>query len=1274
MYFNNHTHTHYSNTRLLDSINRPKVLIEKAIEIGLTGIAITDHEILSSHVEVVQIAKEVRKSNPDFKIALGNEIYLTETRESGQKYYHFILLAKNEKGYRQLRELSSTAWYNSYRDRGMERVPTLKSELREIVNQNKGNLIATTACLGGELPTMIRELVELEKTNNKEEIALLKGKIVSFVVDMKELFGEDFYIEVAPANNKDQILVNKRIKDVARAANVKIVVGTDAHYLRKGDRFVHKAYLNSKNGEREVDDFYEFSYLMDIDEVREYLSYSFENEEMDEIIRNSNEIASKIEFYDLAKEQVIPVVDVDFYPVDSNPSGYEYIDKMKISDSVQDRYWINFCLKELSNKNINTSKYLERLNTEAEVVDFISKRLGQSLTAYFNTLQSYINIFWECGSILGPGRGSAVGFLSNYLLGLTQLDPVEHNLPYWRFLNKDRVEMPDIDVDLAPSKRPLVLKTIREKIGETNLLQVATFGKEQTKSAILTACRGYRTEEYTEGIDVDTAQYMTSLVPSHRGFLWSLNDVVYGNPEEDRKPVRAFVEEVNKYEGLLEIMTSIESLINKRSSHAAGVIIYNGSPYDTTAIMRTPSGELITQYSLHDAEYVGDIKYDFLVTEISDKIISCLEFLQKDGIMEKDLSLRELYDKYLHPSKLDVNNPTLWKALAEGSVLDVFQFNTSVGLQAAKIIKPANICEMTAANALMRLMAEQGHESPMDRYTRMKANPDLWKQEAREYQLREDEILVMNKYYERHYGTPPYQEDLMTVLMDPQTCGFTLAESNAARKLVAKKQMDKIPEFKKKIMERTKTPQMAKYLWDTLVAPQLGYGFSELHSLAYSFVGVQTLELATKYPSVYWNTACLAVNSGSADEAVEGKSSDYGKTAKAIGEIMKRGIKVSLLDINKSDFGFKPDVENNQILFGMKGANSVGDEIVHEIVSNRPYVSLEDFCSRVKVNKQAMISLIKGGAFDTLEGGRFEAMKKYIWEVCDKKKRLTLQNFNGLIEANLIPKEIDFQRRVFNFNKYLKSVCKRESAYKLDEVAYNFYSNNFELDDLEVLEGCPSLDVKLWEKSYKKTMDGARVWLKDNHDTTLEIYNNLLFQREWDKYCKGTISAWEMQSLCFYYHEHELAHVDNHKYGISNFGDLPLEPEVDYYFSKGEKKIPIYKLSKIVGTCIDKNNTKGIVSVLTTDGVISVRFRGEYYAKFNKRMSEKQADGTKKIVENSWFNRGSMIMLTGIRKGDSFQPKKYSRTVTHQLYKIDEVTEDGSIKIRSERSGDGEAE
>ena len=268
-FFDTHAHTCYSNIRLLDSINRPKELIDRAIELGLSGISITDHEALCSHMIVNKYAKELHETNPDFRIALGNEIYLTDTRDMNQKYYHFILLAKDELGYRALKQLSSIAWYNVYVDRRMERVPTLKEELREVMKTYKGHVIATTACMGGELSTNLLGMSMAQAGNDYQTAKMYYDNACQFIDYCIDVFGkDDFYIECAPSTKADQVMVNKKLLGVAKAYNLKLVVGSDAHYLKKEDRYVHKSYLNSKGGEREVDDFYEFTYVQSPDEIR----------------------------------------------------------------------------------------------------------------------------------------------------------------------------------------------------------------------------------------------------------------------------------------------------------------------------------------------------------------------------------------------------------------------------------------------------------------------------------------------------------------------------------------------------------------------------------------------------------------------------------------------------------------------------------------------------------------------------------------------------------------------------------------------------------------------------------------------------------------------------------------------------------------------------------------------------------------------------------------------------------------------------------------------
>lgn len=292
----------YSNIRLLDCINRPKALIDTAIEMGMSGIAITDHECLSAHMEVNQYAKEVKKKHPDFTIALGNEIYLTDDRSSGQKYYHFILIAKDELGYRALKELSSIAWYNLYVDRRMERVPTLKSELTEVMKKYKGHVVATTACLGGELSTHALNMSLAESVNDMDNAYIYHEKIVEFMQYCMETFGNDFYIECAPATTNDQVIVNKKLLKIAKAFNVKMVAGTDAHYLTKDDRAIHKAYLNSKEGEREVDSYYEFARLMDYEEAKQLLMASVPEEDAEWILANTAEIKNKITDFSIERE------------------------------------------------------------------------------------------------------------------------------------------------------------------------------------------------------------------------------------------------------------------------------------------------------------------------------------------------------------------------------------------------------------------------------------------------------------------------------------------------------------------------------------------------------------------------------------------------------------------------------------------------------------------------------------------------------------------------------------------------------------------------------------------------------------------------------------------------------------------------------------------------------------------------------------------------------------------------------------------------------------
>lgn len=418
---------------------------------------------------------------------------------------------------------------------------------------------------GGELSVNTLNLIHAERIGDKENAILAHNNIVNFVLWCKEIFGEDFYIECAPGGSKDQIEVNSRLVNIAAAFNVKMIVASDAHYLKKEDRYVHEAYLNSKGGEREVASFYEYAYLQSNEEEKENLAKSgFIDAFVEQMYENSYEIYNKIENYSLAHKQTIPHVEVTDYP--KKVLSLELIEEFPIlasmynSDDKIERYWVNKCVNRLEKIGLKNKQYLDRLEYEADIKRTISEKLETNMFAYPVTLQHYVDLFWECGSIVGAGRGSSCSGLNHYLLGITQLDPIKWSLPFWRYLNKERVELGDIDLDLNPSKRPLILQRIKEERGKNfnadiddlsrkNLgcTLIATFGTEGTRSTILTACRGYRSEDCPDGIEVDIAQYLSSLIPQERGFLWPLSDVVYGNEEKGRRPNKTFLNEVQQY-------------------------------------------------------------------------------------------------------------------------------------------------------------------------------------------------------------------------------------------------------------------------------------------------------------------------------------------------------------------------------------------------------------------------------------------------------------------------------------------------------------------------------------------------------------------------------------------------------------------------------------------------------------------------------------------------------------------------------------------------------
>ena len=526
----------------------------------------------------------------------------------------------------------------------------------------------------------------------------------------------------------------------------------------------------------------------------------------------------------------------------------------------------------------------------------------------------------------------------------------------------------------------------------------------------------------------------------------------------------------------------------------------------------------------------------------------------------------------------------------------------------------------------------------------------------------------------------------MQLVQIPECGGFDLNFADRLRKSIAKKNPVEYEAITKEYFEKTTEKGLSKnlcnYVWNVLVATSRGYGFNLSHTLAYSLVALQEMNIAYRYPLIYWNCACLITDSGAIENPKDDEedsepkdkkeqNTNYDKIAKAIGKMRDAGVNINIVDINKSAYSFVPDAENNTIWFGLKGMLRIGDDLIDTIIKNRPYSSIKDFYNRVRPNKTAMISLIKGGAFDGLMD-RKECMIWYLWEVCDKKQKLTLQNFPTLLKQNIVPLDTEARQeayKVYEFNRYLKTCCRfiKDSSdhYILDDRALEYLALS---DRLNMVTDGKYLNMKSWDKIYQKTMDVFREWLKQDGPQILEQLNYNMFKTEWDKYAIGSYSAWEMEVLCFYHHEHELAHVNFNKYDIRDYFKLPETPEVARTFYRNGREIPLFTLTKIVGTCIAKDKAKGLVALLTPTGVVDVKFSKEYFSLFDKQISVKNPDGTKTIVERSWFNRGNKIMVQGMRRGDNFVAKKYASSGGHQLYKILEVKKNGDLILTHERN------
>ena len=444
-----HSHTEYSNERLRDCIIKIPDMMNYAEELGHTVLGFTDHESISGWIKI----EEEAEKHPNLKVLRGNEIYLCRDGLNNQnfqrgidKYYHFVLIAKNLRGAHQIMELSTRAWKRSYMSRGMRRVPTYYNDLIEIIGKEPGNVIGSTACLGGTLP------IQLLKYRDTKDPVLYK-KIEGWCLQMKDLFGEgDFYLEMQPSHNSEQKYVNQELLKLAFSLDIPIIVTTDSHYLKKEDRLVHKAFLNAQNGEREVDDFYATTYMMNTEEIVGYLKESFEENIIAESFRNIEKVAADCEDFTLRRPLKIP--SLKWRPVDPN-SGNDrkfffekipYLEQFARSEHKSDQYLVDAIIDGIKrHPDLQNEEAYKELNINLESTWISSEVNKARWSAYYLNLQKIIDECWNAGTIVGPSRGSGGGFLLLYCLDIIQMNRLREptQMFHWRFLNPKRASVLD---------------------------------------------------------------------------------------------------------------------------------------------------------------------------------------------------------------------------------------------------------------------------------------------------------------------------------------------------------------------------------------------------------------------------------------------------------------------------------------------------------------------------------------------------------------------------------------------------------------------------------------------------------------------------------------------------------------------------------------------------------------------------------------------------------------------------------------------------------------
>ncbi|GMW03451.1 MAG: DNA-directed DNA polymerase [Candidatus Hydrogenedentota bacterium] len=873
-----HVHTEYS---VLDGASKVKELIERCKQYGMHACALTDHGAMFGAIDFYKAAKDA-----GIKPIIGCELYVAKngmadrSSRSGN-YNHFLTLCENEEGYHNLCKLSSAGYTE-----GFYYKPRVDMEM---IQRHKTGLIATSSCLAGEIPQLLLE----------DRVEEARQSLEKFL----DIFGPDhFLIEIQDHGMAEDRKVNPRLVEFAERYGLTLIATNDSHYTDKTDAEAHDALLAIQTGAT-LDEENRFKFP-----TNDFFFCSPEEmrlkfKDHPQALINTEKIAARCNVELKLGQHLIP----EYTP----PEGMSKVDYLHslVMLGLEDRF-----------DGRPNPEHIARAEFELNVIN------GMKFTDYFLVVWDLINFARSKGIPVGPGRGSGAGSLVAYALKITNIDPIRYQLLFERFLNPDRVSMPDFDIDFCFNRRGEVIEYTRAKYGTDNVCQIITFGRMLAKAAIRNVGR-------VMGMPYGDVDRIAKLVPEELKI--TLKDAYEKEPQ-----IKQLVENDPAIKKLWDLATRLEGTIGNCGTHAAGVVICDKPLTDYVPLFKASGSDVVaTQFEMKYVEEVGLLKMDYLGLRTL------------TVVHEATRLIRENRDIHLDIDNLEPNDPNAYAVLRSGKTTGIFQLESSGMRDLAKRIGLESLEEICALVALYR----PGPMELKDDYIANKHHPE---------RIKYDHPLL-EPILKETYGVALYQEQVMQIVQ--AVAGFSLGQADLLRRAMGKKKADLMAQQRAKFVEGAVSTnnldkKLAEQLFDR-IEQFAGYGFNKSHSMAYAYVAYQTAYLKANYP-VEFMTALLTSESG-----------NLVKVGQYIEEARRMGIEVLPPDVNSSCLDFT--VERNRIRFGLGTIKNVGTGHVDAIVSERenagPYKDIYDFCKRIDlrlINKRVLESLNKAGAFDETKWNR----------------------------------------------------------------------------------------------------------------------------------------------------------------------------------------------------------------------------------------------------------------------------------------------------------------